>query len=117
MPKARLFARSVTNTRPLNMTLNMECIEEPLSEAQLSSKTKFKDNYDRVSLFANSTFFKFLPMINKTILSIFYLLSFCQVTATLEEVIKDHGGKLICQSGAISGYQYTLYVSNHETRY
>jgi len=67
MPKARLFARSVTNTRPLNMTLNMECIEESLTEAQLSSKTKFKENYDRVSSFISSTSFKSLPMINKTI--------------------------------------------------
>jgi len=67
MPKARLFARSVTNTRPLNMTLNMECTEESLTEAQLSSKTKFKENYDRVSSFTSSTSFKSLPMINKTI--------------------------------------------------
>ncbi|XP_025159668.1 uncharacterized protein LOC105187905 isoform X3 [Harpegnathos saltator] len=48
MPKTRMFTRSVTNTRPINMTLNLECSEEPLSEAQLVLKTKLKENVDRV---------------------------------------------------------------------
>ncbi|XP_032672689.1 uncharacterized protein LOC116844778 isoform X2 [Odontomachus brunneus] len=80
MPKTRLFARSITNTRPVNMTLNLECNEEPLSEAQLVSKTKLKDNIDRVA-------------------------------ATLEELVAVHGGKLVCQAGVVSGYQYTLPTS------
>ncbi|XP_012059146.1 PREDICTED: uncharacterized protein LOC105622337 [Atta cephalotes] len=49
MPRARMFSRSVLNARPLNMTLNLECIEEPLSEAQLQIKTKQKENYDKVA--------------------------------------------------------------------
>ncbi|XP_012285507.1 uncharacterized protein LOC105702483 isoform X3 [Orussus abietinus] len=77
MPKGRLITRSVTNTRPINMTLNLECTEEALSEAQLMSRIKYKENFDRVS-------------------------------AILEELVKDHGGKLICQVGTVNGYQYTL---------
>ncbi|XP_026830273.1 uncharacterized protein LOC105286543 isoform X4 [Ooceraea biroi] len=84
MPKTRLFTRSVINARPINMTLNMECTEEPLSEVQLSSRTKLKDNCNRVS-------------------------------AILEELIKDHGGKLVCQAGVVSGYQYTLPTSQTAT--
>ncbi|EGI63571.1 Pogo transposable element with ZNF domain [Acromyrmex echinatior] len=49
MPRARIFSRSVLNARPLNMTLNLECIEEPLSEAQLQIRTKQKENYDKVT--------------------------------------------------------------------
>ncbi|XP_072747682.1 uncharacterized protein Row isoform X2 [Anoplolepis gracilipes] len=77
MPRPRLFTRSVLTKRPINMTLNLECTEEPLSEAQLISRTKFKEDYDKV-------------------------------TAILEELIKDHDGKLICQAGVVSGYQCTL---------
>ncbi|XP_018346712.1 PREDICTED: uncharacterized protein LOC108751155 [Trachymyrmex septentrionalis] len=49
MPRGRMFSRSVLNARPLNMTLNLECIEEPLSEAQLQIRTKQKENYDKVT--------------------------------------------------------------------
>ncbi|XP_053982291.1 uncharacterized protein LOC128878260 isoform X1 [Hylaeus volcanicus] len=77
MPKNRLITRSVTNTRPSHMTLNLECAEEPLSEAQLMLQLELKENYDRVA-------------------------------ATLEELVKDHGGKLVCQAGNVNGYQYTL---------
>lgn len=77
MPRQRLFTRSVLTKRPINMTLNLECTEEPLSEAQLISRTKLKEDCDRV-------------------------------TAILEELVKDHGGKLVCQAGVVSGYQYTL---------
>ncbi|XP_024946779.1 uncharacterized protein LOC107273670 isoform X2 [Cephus cinctus] len=77
MPKARLIARSVTNVRPLSMTLNLECMEEPLSEVQNMTRVKMKSDHDRVA-------------------------------AALEELVKDHGGKLICQSGTVNGYQYTL---------
>ncbi|XP_076284718.1 relative of woc [Lasioglossum baleicum] len=77
MPKTRLITRSVTNTRPSHMTLNLECAEEPLSEAQLMLRLELKENYDRVA-------------------------------ATLDELIKDHGGKLVCQAGNVNGYQYTL---------
>lgn len=80
MPKTRLITRSIVNTRPVNMTLNLECTEEPLSEAQLMSRVKLKENCDRVA-------------------------------ATLEELIKDHDGKLVCQAGVVSGYQYTLPAS------
>lgn len=59
------------------MTLNLECSEEPLSEAQLVLRLELKENYDRVA-------------------------------ATLEELVKDHGGKLVCQAGNVNGYQYTL---------
>mgnify|MGYP004597312733 CR=1 FL=1 len=31
-----------------------------------------------------------------------------QVAGTLEELVKDHGGKLVCQAGNVNGYQYTL---------
>jgi len=34
--------------------------------------------------------------------------SFYQVSAVLEEIVKDCGGKLVCQTGVVSGYQYTL---------
>lgn len=57
MPKTRMFSRTVTNTRPISMTLNLECSEEPLSEAQLVSKVKLKENIDRVNLSANCFFF------------------------------------------------------------
>ncbi|XP_017788953.1 PREDICTED: uncharacterized protein LOC108571427 [Habropoda laboriosa] len=77
MPKNRLVTRSVTNSRPHHMTLNLECTEEPLSEAQLMLRLELKENYDRVA-------------------------------ATLEELVKDHGGKLVCQAGNVNGYQYTL---------
>lgn len=77
MPKNRLVTRSVTNSRPPHMTLNLECTEEPLSEAQLMLRLELKENYDRVA-------------------------------ATLEELVKDHGGKLVCQAGNVNGYQYTL---------
>ncbi|CAL7950827.1 unnamed protein product [Xylocopa violacea] len=77
MPKNRLVTRSVTNSRPPHMTLNLECAEEPLSEAQLMLRLELKENYDRVA-------------------------------TTLEELVKDHGGKLVCQAGNVNGYQYTL---------
>ncbi|XP_036141434.1 uncharacterized protein LOC105833640 isoform X3 [Monomorium pharaonis] len=77
MPKIRMYSRSVLSTRPTDMTLNLECTEEPLSEAQQMSRTKHKEDYDKV-------------------------------TAILEELVKDHGGKLISQVGTVSGYQYTL---------
>jgi len=56
MPKPQLYKRSVLNTRPINMTLNLECSEEPLSVAQLMSSVKMKENYDRVSLSDNHFF-------------------------------------------------------------
>ncbi|KAK9308059.1 hypothetical protein QLX08_001790 [Tetragonisca angustula] len=77
MPKTRLVTRSVTNSRPPHMTLNLECSEEPLSKAQLVLRLELKENYDRVA-------------------------------TTLEELVKDHGGKLVCQAGNVNGYQYTL---------
>nr|XP_012142642.1 PREDICTED: uncharacterized protein LOC100881864 isoform X4 [Megachile rotundata] len=77
MPKSRLITRSASSCRPSNMTLNLECTEEPLSEAQLTLRLELKENYDRVA-------------------------------ATLEELVKDHGGKLVCQAGNVNGYQYTL---------
>ena len=51
MPKNRLVTRSVTNSRPPHMTLNLECTEEPLSEAQLMLRLDLKENYDRVCFF------------------------------------------------------------------
>ncbi|XP_018407608.1 PREDICTED: uncharacterized protein LOC108783520 [Cyphomyrmex costatus] len=77
MPRSRMYSRSILNARPPNMILNLECTEEPLSEAQLQLKTKQKENYDKV--------------INM-----------------LEELVKDHGAKLICQIGDTSGYQYAV---------
>lgn len=58
MPRQRLFTRSILTRRPINMTLNLECTEEPLSEAQLISKTKLKEDYDRVSIFTKISFFR-----------------------------------------------------------
>ncbi|XP_012223210.1 uncharacterized protein [Linepithema humile] len=49
MPKPQLYKRSVLKSRPLNMTLNLECSEEPLSAAQLRSSIKLKENCDKVS--------------------------------------------------------------------
>lgn len=98
MPRQRLFTRSVLNKRPINMTLNLECTEEPLSEAQLISRTKFKENYDRVNSSAYFTLKKYT----------LYIDLLYQVAAILEELVKDHGGKLVCQAGVVSGYQYTL---------
>lgn len=97
MPRPRLFTRSVLTRRPINMTLNLECTEEPLSEAQLISRTKLKEDYDRVNI---SVYFFLMMYICIDL--------FCQVTAILEELVKDHGGKLVCQAGVVSGYQYTL---------
>ncbi|XP_051167778.1 uncharacterized protein LOC127285685 [Leptopilina boulardi] len=77
MPKARLITRSVTMVRPPDMTLNLECVEEPLSDAQLSFRSKYKENFDSVS-------------------------------KTLEELVKERGGKLIHQAGVVSGYEYKL---------
>lgn len=36
--------------RPPDMTLNLECVEEPLSDAQLSFRTKYKENFNTVRL-------------------------------------------------------------------
>lgn len=104
MPKTRLITRSIVNTRPVNMTLNLECTEEPLSEAQLMSRVKLKENCDRVSLSDNHLFMEIYRL---------YIVAFYQVAATLEELIKDHDGKLVCQAGVVSGYQYTLYVFHY----
>ncbi|XP_078053044.1 relative of woc [Augochlora pura] len=84
MPKTRLITRSVTNTRPSHMTLNLECTEEPLSEAQLMLRSELKENHDKV-------------------------------VTTLDELIKDNGGKLICQAGNVNGYQYTVPPSSAPT--
>lgn len=69
--------RSHTTNRPSYMTLNLECTDEPLSEAQLKFQQELKENYDKVA-------------------------------ASLDELVKDHGGKLVCQVGNVNGYQYTL---------
>jgi len=49
MPRVRIFSRSVLNARPANMTLNLECTEEPLSEAQQQLRTKLKKDCDEVN--------------------------------------------------------------------
>ncbi|XP_070515925.1 uncharacterized protein Row isoform X3 [Cardiocondyla obscurior] len=77
MPRLRMFSRAILNARPAHMTLNLECIEEPLSEAQQMLKTKLKEDYDKVA-------------------------------AVLEELMKDHNNKIVCQVGSVSGYQCTL---------
>lgn len=56
MPRLRVFSRSVINIRPLNMTLNLECTEEPLSESQQTLRTKLKEDCDRVNSLANNFF-------------------------------------------------------------
>ncbi|XP_043288615.1 uncharacterized protein row [Venturia canescens] len=48
MSKGRLITRSVTSTRPVDMTLNLDCIEDSLSEAQQMTRMKIKENYDKV---------------------------------------------------------------------
>ncbi|KAK0158266.1 hypothetical protein PV328_009290 [Microctonus aethiopoides] len=48
MAKGRLVSRSTTSTRPPDMTLNLDCTDEPLSNAQLLSRLKLKESYDRV---------------------------------------------------------------------
>ncbi|XP_035744018.1 uncharacterized protein LOC118451481 isoform X2 [Vespa mandarinia] len=77
MPKSRTVSRSITSNRPLHMTLNLECIEEPLSESQLKQREKLQEDCNKVA-------------------------------TTLEQLVMDHGGKMICQSGTVNGYQYTL---------
>ncbi|XP_077271885.1 relative of woc isoform X1 [Temnothorax americanus] len=74
MPRVRMFSRSVINVRPANMTLNLECSEEPLNEAQQKLRTKLKDDSNRVAVM-------------------------------LQEMLKDDG-KLVCQVGSVSGYQF-----------
>ncbi|XP_026830278.1 uncharacterized protein LOC113563169 [Ooceraea biroi] len=78
IPEPQLFTHSIINTHPVDKMLKMECIEEPLSETQLSSTMKLEDmtDYDRVA-------------------------------ATLEQLVEDYGGKLVRQTGVIS-YEYTL---------
>lgn len=49
MPRVRMFSRTVINTRPSSMTLNLECTEEPLSETQQILKMKLKEDCDRVN--------------------------------------------------------------------
>ena len=49
MPKTRLITRSITTVRPTDMTLNLECAEEPLTEAQLNFRSKYKENFEKVS--------------------------------------------------------------------
>lgn len=44
----RCYSRSVTRNRPVNMTLNLECFEEPLSEAQIAFRNKQKENFNKV---------------------------------------------------------------------
>ncbi|XP_063976643.1 uncharacterized protein LOC135162291 [Diachasmimorpha longicaudata] len=44
----RVVNRSITINRPIDMTLNLDCIEEPLSEAQLAFKSRIQEDYDRV---------------------------------------------------------------------
>jgi len=80
MPRARMFSRSVLNARPLNMTLNLECIEEPLSEAQLQIKTKQKENYDKVILSGNNFFFDDMSIYYTSIL----LLSGCSYARRID---------------------------------
>ncbi|XP_066594901.1 uncharacterized protein row [Prorops nasuta] len=48
MPKGRIISRLVTNTRPINMTLNLECIEEPLSQAQHNANEKLDESHHRL---------------------------------------------------------------------
>lgn len=84
MPKNRLITRSLSSARSHNMTLSLECTEEPLSEAQLMLRVKCKENRDRVA-------------------------------ATLEELVKDHGGKLVCRAGSVDAYQYTLPTNQTST--
>jgi len=75
-----MFSRSVLNARPLNMTLNLECIEEPLSEAQLQIKTKQKENYDKVILSGNNFFFGDMSIYYTSIL----LLSGCSYVRRID---------------------------------
>ncbi|XP_033209365.1 uncharacterized protein LOC117168099 isoform X3 [Belonocnema kinseyi] len=77
MSKSRLITRSVTRVRPAEMTLNLECVEEPLSDAQLTFRSKYKENFEKVS-------------------------------KTLEDLVKERGGKLIQQTDVVCGYEYTL---------
>lgn len=49
MPKAQLPRHSVSNIPPVHVTLQLECKEEPLSESQLKSIVKHKENVNRVS--------------------------------------------------------------------
>lgn len=77
MPKGRLITRSVTSTRPISMTLNLDCCEEPLSDSQIAHRAKLKENHDKVA-------------------------------ATMDDIIRDRGGQMVCQAGSVQGYQYTL---------
>ncbi|XP_011310606.1 uncharacterized protein [Fopius arisanus] len=48
MAPGRVLTRSVTTTRPIDMTLSLDCIEEPLSEAQIALKSRIQEDYERV---------------------------------------------------------------------
>lgn len=48
MPKTRTITRSVMGARPLHMTLNLECIEEPLSESQLKQRDQLQEDCSKV---------------------------------------------------------------------
>lgn len=48
MPKTRTITRSVMSIRPFHMTLNLECIEEPLSESQLKQREKLQEDCNKV---------------------------------------------------------------------
>ncbi|KAI4481592.1 hypothetical protein M0802_013912 [Mischocyttarus mexicanus] len=77
MPKLRTVSQSASGNRPLHMTLNLECIEEPLSDSQVKQKEKLQEDFSKVA-------------------------------STLEQLVIDQGGKIVCQSGSVNGYQYTI---------
>ncbi|XP_011504181.1 PREDICTED: uncharacterized protein LOC105367231 isoform X2 [Ceratosolen solmsi marchali] len=49
MTKSKLVIRSVTNVKPIGMTLKMECVDEPLSSYQKAARAKLKNECDTVS--------------------------------------------------------------------
>lgn len=49
MPEKRVSGK--TKKPRSNMTLEMECVEEPLSEAQIKAKLKYQENVNKVKKF------------------------------------------------------------------
>ena len=52
----RFITRSITKNRPLDMTLNLECTEEPLNDAQNTYKNKITENFNKVFFVINLFF-------------------------------------------------------------
>ena len=58
MTKGTLMVSPIAKMRPKEMTLTLECEEEPLSPYQLSSRKKIKEECDKVISMLFPNFYK-----------------------------------------------------------